>query len=135
MITLKRKINFYDCDPAGILFYGNIFFFCHTAYEELVLTFDLKYEYWLSKEFVVPIFTTEANYLKPLKRGDEINVEVSVTDLRKSSFELSYKCSNQSGDLCVIVKTVHVFLDKKTWQKKSLLPEIEMGLKKHKISV
>ena len=112
MITLKRKINFYDCDPAGILFYGNIFFFCHSAYEELVLTFDLKYEYWLSKEFVVPIFTTEANYLKPLKRGDEINVEASVTDLRKSSFELSYKCINQSGDLCAIVKTVHIFLDK-----------------------
>ena len=134
MITTKRKINFFDCDPAGILFYGNIFFFCHSAYEELIFSFNLKINYWQNDVFVVPIIKSTADYLKPFKYGDEITIEVWATELRDSSFELNYKCSNQSGDVCAEVKTVHVLIDKKTWQKKELTPELKDGLKNHLIS-
>ncbi len=134
MLTIKRRINFYNCDPAGILFYGNIFFFCHSAYEELISSFNLKINYWQNDEFVVPIIKSTADYLKPFKFGDEITIEVSVTELRESSFELNYKCSNQSSDVCADVKTVHVLIDKKTWQKIELTAEIKDGLGYHLIS-
>ena len=134
MLTIKRRINFYNCDPAGILFYGNIFFFCHSAYEELISSFNLKINYWQNDEFVVPIIKSTADYLKPFKFGDEITIEVSVTELRESSFELYYKCSNQSSDVCADVKTVHVLIDKKTWQKIELTAEIKDGLGYHLIS-
>ena len=131
MITNKRRINFFDCDPAGILFYGNIFFFFHSAYEELISSFNLKINYWQNDEFVVPIIKSTADYLKPLRYGDELTIEVRATELRESSFELNYKCSNQSGDVCAEVSTVHVLIDKKTWQKKELTPELKDGLKHH----
>ncbi len=131
MITLKKKINFYDCDPAGILFYGNIFSFCHSAYEEMISSFDLKLNYWQNEEFVVPITSSNANYFAPLKTGDEVTIDVNVSELRKSSFELSYNCRNQSGDLCIEVKTVHVFIDKKSWKKKELSPAIKKKLRTH----
>ncbi len=82
-------------------------------------------------DFVVPIIKSTADYLKPLKYGDEITIEVSATELRESSFELNYKCSNQAGDVCAEVSTVHVLIDKKTWQKKELTPEIKDGLRHH----
>jgi len=128
MITIKRKINFYDCDPAGILFYANIFRVCHAAYEELMSSLGLAEDYWHNDEFVTPIINSSANYLKPLKYGDEVSIGVAVTDLRDSSFELSYNCKNQRNELCANVKTVHVFVDKKSWQKKKLIPEIKNGL-------
>ena len=131
MLTIKRKINFYNCDPAGILFYGNIFSFCHSAYEEMISSFDLEINYWLNEEFVVPITSSNANYSAPLKTGDEVTIDVNVSELRKSSFELSYNCRNQSGDLCIEVKTVHVFIDKKSWRKKELPPEIKEKLITH----
>ena len=134
MLTIKRRINFYDCDPAGILFYGNIFFFCHSAYEELISSFNLKINYWQNDEFVVPIIKSTADYLKPFKYGDELTIEVCANELRESSFELNYKCSNQSGDVCAEVSTVHVLIDKKTWQKKELTHEIKSGLSYHLIS-
>jgi 1,4-dihydroxy-2-naphthoyl-CoA hydrolase len=134
MITSKKKINFFDCDPAGILFYGNIFFFCHSAYEELVKSLQIEFDYWLNEEFIVPIIKSAANYLKPLKHGDDFAIEVCVAEIRESSFELNYKCSNQSGDVCAEVKTVHVLIDKKTWQKKELTPELKDGLKYHLIN-
>jgi len=131
MISLRRRINFYDCDPAGILFYANIFRMCHSAYEKLVATFELKKDYWSNDDFAVPIIKSTADYVKPFKSGDEINILVSVSDLRESSFELTYKCTNQFNDLCAEVKTVHVFVDKKSWKKANLLPEITEGLKSH----
>ncbi len=131
MLIIKRRINFFDCDPAGILFYGNIFFFCHTAYEELISSFNLKINYWQNDEFVVPIIKSTADYLKPFKYGDELTIEVCANELRESSFELNYKCSNQSGDVCAEVSTVHVLIDKKTRQKKELTPEIKDGLRYH----
>lgn len=132
MISLKKKINFYDCDPAGILFYGNIFHICHSAYEELVSTFKLGTDYWQNDDFVVPIINTSADYIKPFRNGDSVIVKLSVTDVRKSSFELSYECFNQDDTLCAEVKTVHVIIDKKDWKKKELLSEIIEGLKIHK---
>jgi acyl-CoA thioester hydrolase/1,4-dihydroxy-2-naphthoyl-CoA hydrolase len=133
MIKLEKKINFFDCDPAGILFYGNIFFLCHSAYEELVSSFALNTDYWQNDDFVVPIINTSANYLFPYKNGDTVSVIVTVTDLRKSSFELNYECFNQHDKLCASVKTIHVLVDKKSWQKKELLPEIRESLKFHRV--
>ena len=132
MITLQKKINFFDCDPAGILFYGKIFFICHAAYEDLVSTFELDKDYWQNEDFVVPIINSTADYLLPLKNGDTVTVEVTVSDLRSSSFELSYKCFNQRKELCARVKTVHVYVDKKSWKKEELLREITEKLKTHK---
>ena len=134
MITSKKKINFYDCDPAGILFYGNIFFFCHSVYEELIASFKFETNYWQNEDFVTPIINTNAEYIKPFKYGDSVNVELVVTDLRNSSFELSYKCLNQSNEVCALVKTVHVFVDKKTWKKVELISEIKDGLTAHLIT-
>ena len=134
MITSKKKINFYDCDPAGILFYANIFFFCHSAYEELIASFKFETNYWQNEYFVTPIINTNAEYIKPFKYGDSVNVELVVTDLRNSSFELSYKCLNQSNEVCALVKTVHVFVDKKSWKKVELISEIKDGLTAHLIT-
>ena len=131
MLTIKRRINFHDCDPAGILFYGNIFFICHSAYEEMISSFDLNLNYWQNEEFVVPITSSKANFFTPLKTGDDLTIDVNVSELRKSSFELSYNCWNQSGELCIEVKTVHVFIDKKSWQKKELTTELKKNLNTH----
>jgi len=134
MITSKKKINFFECDPAGILFYGNIFFLCHTAYEELIASFNFETNYWQNEEFVTPIINSNAEYVKPIKYGDSITIELVVSDLRNSSFELSYKCLNQSNELCTLVKTVHVFVDKNSWKKAELISEIRDGLTAHLIS-
>jgi 1,4-dihydroxy-2-naphthoyl-CoA hydrolase len=132
MFTIKRKVNFFNCDPAGIMFYGNIFYFCHSAYENLISSFDLDFDYWNNDDFFVPIVHSSADYLKPFKYEDDVVIEINVTQLKESSFELSYNCKNQLGELCANVKTVHVFINKETWKKKKMDITINEGLKSHK---
>jgi YbgC/YbaW family acyl-CoA thioester hydrolase len=106
-------------------------FFCHSAYENLISSLKLPFDYWINDDFAVPIVHSSADYLKPLITGDEIDIEISVTQLKESSFELSYNCMNQKGELCAEVKTVHVFINKQTWKTTKMDTEIKEGLRKH----
>jgi YbgC/YbaW family acyl-CoA thioester hydrolase len=131
MFTTKKKINFYDCDPAGILFYGRVYELCHSAYEDLISSFDLKEDYWNNDEYVVPILNSEAHYHKPIKYGETMIIEVAVSKLKSSSFELEYTVRNEAGDECTIVRTVHIFVDKATWKKQEIKPDIKNGLEEY----
>lgn len=131
MFNIKRKINFYDCDPAGILFYARLFEINHSIYEDLIDSFNLKYDYWHSDVFVVPIIKTDGEYLKPVKAGDHISINLSVTLLKQSSFELTYEWFNSDGELVAKARTVHVFIDKKNWKKIHITEEIKTSLQSH----
>jgi YbgC/YbaW family acyl-CoA thioester hydrolase len=127
--NFKSTISFHDCDPAGILFYGRIYFFTHSAYETMISSFNLKEDYWNNEEYVVPIIKSEAGYRIPFKYGDEVKIKIIVSKLKSSSFELSYECYNQTDELCAEVKTVHVFVDKKLWKKKAMNMKLHENLR------
>ena len=128
MYNHKTKINFYDCDPAGILFYGRVFELCHQAYEAMVEGFNLQEDYWDNPDYVVPVLNAESHYHKPIKYGEVITIEVKVTNLKSSSFELSYVFVNEGSEKCCEVMTVHVFVDKKNWKKTSMIKQLAEGL-------
>lgn len=128
--TIKRRINFYDCDPAGIIFYSRVFEFAHSAYELLIQSIVKQEDYWNNDEYVVPIISTTANYIKPMKYEDEIMINVRVSELRASSFELSYYMENETGELLCSIKTVHVFVNKQSWGKMEIPELIKQGLEK-----
>jgi 1,4-dihydroxy-2-naphthoyl-CoA hydrolase len=130
MFIHKIKINFFECDPAGILFYARVFQICHSAYESMISSFSLKEDYWNNSEYVVPISASEAKYFVPIRYGETISIELNVVQIRNSSFELDYLCKNEKGSVCAEVKTIHVFVDKKTWKKKAINKEVRMGLEK-----
>ena len=130
MFIHKIKINFFDCDPAGILFYARVFQICHSAYEAMIQSFSLKEDYWNNFDYVVPISSSEAKYHKPIKYGETITIELTVEQLKTSSFELRYACKNELGEVCVKVKTIHVFVDKQTWKKREINKEVKAGLEK-----
>ena len=133
MFITKNKISFHDCDPAGILFFSKVYEICHSAYEDLIRTFNLKEDYWNNMHYVVPILKSEAHYHKPLKHGEEISIQILVKTLKSSSFELQYEILNAKKEICVVVYTVHVFVDKITWRKKAMNNEIIECFKKYQI--
>lgn len=115
--SIKRRVNFYDCDPAGIIFFSRVFDFAHSAYEQFIQSIIKDEDYWNNDKYVVPIIKSESTYIKPMRYGDGITINVNVSELRLSSFELSYNMVSGEGDLLCTVKTVHIFVDKKSWKK------------------
>jgi 1,4-dihydroxy-2-naphthoyl-CoA hydrolase len=135
MFTVKKRINFYDCDPAGILFYAKLFEINHSVYEEMINSFNLKINYWNNDEFVVPIIKTDGEYLKPVRAGETISINLTVTLKKENSFELTYVWFDKEGDVAAKARTVHVFVDKKNWKKIPLQNELNKGLESHQRDV
>lgn len=132
MFVFQKKIDFYDCDPAGIMFYGRVFELCHSAYESLIESFQLQEDYWNNENYIVPIIHSEAFYHKPLTHKDIVTVNIKVTQLKSSSFELYYETFNNKDDRCHKIKTAHVFLDKSNWKKIPIPENIYNKLLFHK---
>lgn len=100
--TLTRRIEWGDCDPAGIVFNPNFFsFFDHGT--------TMLYEAagWPKQEMLrrfgiagCPLVETRARFLAPCRYGDEVRIETAVTDVRRSSFDIRHRLTR--GDtLCV----------------------------------
>ena len=131
MFTSRTKIQFHDCDPAGILFYANLFRHAHDIYQELLE--KNRKNYFHDDEVVLPIIKATAEYFFPMKSGEEYKVDIIVSQLRDSSFELTYLFYDQQRKVYAEVKTVHVSVGKKSFQKIEIPEDLRMLLSSFRV--
>lgn len=127
MFHTKERLSFYDCDPAGIIFYASLLKIAHTAYEKFLTQIIPNRNFFFDEELVLPIVHCEADYYKPLKAFDEIDVSVLVREVKDNSFELNYKFEIDKK-LYAEAKTVHVCVDKKKFEKTNLPNQLKSKL-------
>jgi 4-hydroxybenzoyl-CoA thioesterase len=99
--TRTVRIEWGDCDPAGIIFYPRyfeIFDASTAALFERALS-RTKFEMFKTLEFSGwPLVRTQARFLKPTRFGDDVTVDTSVK-FGRASFEIEHKLSLR-GELC-----------------------------------
>ena len=130
MYSYTTRVNFYDTDNAGILFFGNIFRIIHSAYEDFLNNGKLKRNYFADDKYAIPIIHTCSDYIKPIFPNTKIAVSLCVQEVRKSSFVILYEILN-AKELLARCVTVHVFVEKKNWKKTNISPEVKKYLTKH----
>jgi 1,4-dihydroxy-2-naphthoyl-CoA hydrolase len=128
MYKFQTKIFFFDADPAGILFFGRVFEICHRGYEDFIGSLNLNQNYFTHPDIAMPVIHTEADYFKPMKYGDAVNVFVSVEKIKNSSFEIKYALKNDLDEKFAVIKTAHVFIDKKSFSKIDIPEEFKEKL-------
>jgi 4-hydroxybenzoyl-CoA thioesterase len=101
--TRAVRIEWGDCDPAGIVFYPRyiaIFDACTNALLERAAGMS-KYQLLQTYEFADwPPVETRARFLLPTRFGDDLVIESSVTALGRSSFAVHHRLRKQ-GELAV----------------------------------
>jgi acyl-CoA thioesterase FadM len=102
-------IPFHLADPAGILFFGNVFGLAHQAFEHFIIDIlECSWNSWFQhEEWIVPIVHTEARYSSPLQAGEKCQIELQVIHLSSSSFTMQSSFIQKQP--CCVVKTVHAF--------------------------
>jgi YbgC/YbaW family acyl-CoA thioester hydrolase len=119
---LKFTVAFDEADGEGIVFFGNYFRLAHRAFEAFLPTIGIAWKDWFeAPEFGVPLRHVEADYLAPLKPGDDYEVWISVTDLGESSVHFEYEFKKGST-ITAKLKTSHVFVSRPD-MKKIAIPE------------
>jgi 4-hydroxybenzoyl-CoA thioesterase len=107
----KVRIEWGDCDPAGIIFYPryfDIFDASTAALFERALGIT-KFEMFKTLPFAgFPLVRTQAKFIKPTRFGDDVTVDSAVT-FGHSSFEVAHKLS-LNGVVCVEAAETRVWV-------------------------
>ena len=102
MLTNARtvRIEWGDCDPAGIVFYPRFFAMFDastTALFERALGMT-KYKF-IERYSIVgyPMVDTRARFIVPAKFGDEVVIESTIKEFRRSSFDVAHRLTKDSA--------------------------------------
>jgi 4-hydroxybenzoyl-CoA thioesterase len=99
--TRKVRIEWGDCDPAGIIFYPR-YFDIFDASTALIFERALgvtKFQMFKTLEFAgFPLVRTRARFLKPTRFGDDVVVESKIS-FGRSSFDVEHRLS-LNGETC-----------------------------------
>src|ERR1019366_8420043 len=90
------RIEWGDCDPAGIVFYPRYFaMFDHSTTLLIERTVGMsKHQLYETYDFVgYPVVETRSRFLLPSRFGDEVLIETSLTAVGRSSFALAHQLS------------------------------------------
>jgi 4-hydroxybenzoyl-CoA thioesterase len=108
------RIEWGDCDPAGIVFfprYFALFDSCTTALFSQALGMN-KHQFTRQYMFAgYPMVDTRARFLKPTKYGDDVTIETKVTEFRRSSFDVQHLLT-LNGELCVECFDTRVWVER-----------------------
>ena len=113
MLTYTRntRIEWGDCDPAGIVFFPRYFAMfdsCTTALFSQALGMS-KFQLFKHYKFAgYPMVDTRARFLKPCKFGDDVVIETKVVKFGRSSFDVEHRIT-LNAELCVEA------FDKRVW--------------------
>jgi 4-hydroxybenzoyl-CoA thioesterase len=99
--TRKVRIEWGDCDPAGIIFYPR-YFDIFDASTALIFERALgvtKFQMFKTLEFAgFPLVRTRARFLKPTRFGDDVVVGSKIS-FGRSSFDVEHRLSLNS-EIC-----------------------------------
>jgi 4-hydroxybenzoyl-CoA thioesterase len=101
--TRVVRIEWGDCDPAGIIYYPRyfaIFDACTSALIERALGMT-KPNYLRTYDFSGhPLVNVHCRFLAPTRFGDDVAIQSAVTEFRRSSFDVRHRLT-KDGTLAV----------------------------------
>ncbi len=126
---LKFTIAFDEADGEGIVFFGNYFRLAHRALEQFIPRLGISWKEWFANsEWGVPLRHVEADYLQPMRPGDEVEVQINVQEIGDSSVVFTYEFRDANGQPAARLKTAHVFANRQTFKKQNIPDNIRARL-------
>ena len=95
--TRKTRIEWGDCDPAGIIFFARYFEFFDVSTTMLIerALGMKKIEYLKAYNFAGhPLVETRARFLLPTRFGDEVTIDSAVAGCGRSSFKIEHRLTH-----------------------------------------
>jgi YbgC/YbaW family acyl-CoA thioester hydrolase len=109
---MDRWVHWSQTDPAGIVFYPNVFVWFDEAAEELFRALGLEWHKLFTDEGIhgIPIVEAHCQFFSPMPHGEQVKITVSVGDVSRKAFKLLYEV-RRGETLCASGYVVRVFVD------------------------
>jgi 4-hydroxybenzoyl-CoA thioesterase len=133
VFSTRITVNFGDTDPAGLVYFPNIFHYCHIAMERFFeQVCGVSYSKLITdQQLGFPTARINSEFKAPVRYGDVINIEITVSDIGNKSLSLIYKVKNGEGGVCAEVSQVVVAMDLRKHASVSIPDSIRKSLFTH----
>ncbi|MDX2052161.1 MAG: thioesterase family protein [Polyangiaceae bacterium] len=106
-----RRVRFQDVDAAGIVFYPRIIEYCHDAYVNFLAERGHPLDQVLrDRKWAAPIRHAEADFFKPLRFGDTVNIGIVLAHLEPTEVALAFQLT-MNDQVLAIAQSVHTFVE------------------------
>lgn len=110
-------VAFQDVDAAGIVFFARIFRYFHDGYTAFLGAHGFPlHTAFTEGTFTAPLVHAEADFLAPMRFGDEVDVCLVAVELVGSRVSFGFRIEG-AGAARAVGKTVHMFVDRDTFQR------------------
>ncbi len=114
MYKYQTVIRMHLTDAAGVVYFANFFVLAHECYESFLAQDRSLGSIIEQAEFIIPIVYAEADYRMPLKLSEKVGIEMVLSKMANSSFELVFTLINGASQIVAEVKTTHTVLQQNT---------------------
>ena len=129
----RIRVRFNECDPQGVVFYGN-----YLIYFDLLMTelwraaFANGYEGMIESGTDAMVAEANIRYQASARFDDELDLLARVTRIGTTSTVTAVRAERASdGTLLVEGDLRHVFIDPHRFEKKQIPGEVRAGLGKY----
>jgi YbgC/YbaW family acyl-CoA thioester hydrolase len=128
MHEYRTRIRLSHTDAAAVVFFPRQLELVHEAFEELMRSVGWSLESLLrGGQWLLPVVRVEADYLHPLRLGDELRITSGLERLGDSSFTLRHEL-DCAGRITGRILTTHTLLDAADKRPRSLPPTLREAL-------
>jgi acyl-CoA thioester hydrolase len=89
--VMKFRVEWGECDGAGIIFYPNYYRWFDRASHELFRAAGMPISELTRQGFAQPILESGARYSQPLFYDDPVTLESTVTEINPKTFKIAHK--------------------------------------------
>lgn len=119
--TYARPIRFADEDHAQIVYYPRFFHFFHEAFEEMFSAYGVPYRQCLDENVGWPAVHAEADYKRPVRFGDTLEIVVRAVRIGDTSATFEYVGTLRGeAEAAVTGKIVVACLDMRTMRPQAI---------------
>ena len=93
--ALSAKVRWSEADPAGIVFYPRFFEWFDLGTEALFESLGLPWPELFPAEHIVgvPIVESGARFASPVRYGDEVRIQSTVSEVHEKTFRVDHEVS------------------------------------------
>jgi 4-hydroxybenzoyl-CoA thioesterase len=131
MFSVTRPLRFGDCDPSGIAYYPSYLRIMDSVVEDFFASFGVERRTMIDDQKIgTPTVTLELAFMKPGFHGDQLQFEIHVRALGRSSLDLEHRVSAR-GEILWTARQRLVATSLETHRSIPWPAEIRAALEKH----
>jgi acyl-CoA thioester hydrolase len=111
VVRVKRRVQFGDVDPMGVLWHGRYAAFFEQANEELCRRFGMSYADFRREGVMAPIVQFHVDYFASAMLGEEVVTTGRMLWNESARVNIEYEMHKENGELAAAGYTVQMFVD------------------------